>query len=164
MNKYLILLGLVLIASLSFAGKGGPENWMQISEGNYDCMYKYNLDLLNLIGPSCYIITEGQYFSIYDTYFDSKGGMFGAMEEMYYYSGCDGPVSPSDFKSGMLLFNTNNVAFKQIYLANIKECVADPGCYCSKGEVLGYLNEFKSSYQGCVSDRAYCVEPMTGTP
>lgn len=171
MNKYLILLGLVLLASLSFAADG-PSNWMQSVEGRYSCMYDYNYWQLELIGPGCEIIGEDEYFDIIDTYFECEGCMIDNLGMMMSSAGCSrAPTNPALFRSQMGAFNANNLAFRQIFLSKIRGCIAGTlRCDCG-GEgtnrefILAEMREFNADYRSCLigeEEPPYCREPEEG--
>jgi len=177
MNKYLISLGLMLIASLSFADEdSGPANWMQSLQGRYACMYDYNYNMLELIGPECEIIDDGQYFDILDTYFTCEDCMYADTYDMYVAGDCspeDGEVGvllaepnpTAMFRSAMNAFNSDSAAFKRIFLADVRGCLADPeGCDCDRGEIQGLLSTIRSSYMECVSERPYFQPPKHRPP
>lgn len=174
MDKYLILLGIVALTALSFAGDGGPQNWMQSVQGRYSCMYDYNYEMLGLIGPGCEIIGEDEYMRLLRTYFECDDCMYWDTYLMYMVGGCrldgdgdevealvvDGPDPATIFRYGMAAFNSDSAAFRAIFLASIRECLANPDeCDCDSGEIYGGLFEIRSNYLSCIGDQPYCRPP-----
>lgn len=158
MNKYLILLGLVLLASLSFA-----QGWMQYVEGRYSCTYDYNYHLLELLGPGCEILTEDEFFEAIDTYFECRGCMLDNVYMMMSSAGCSrAPTDPALFRSSMSLFNSKALLFRQMYVAKIRECLADPRCLCTSEDILEDMGDFRSDYAKCAGENPECREPEEG--
>lgn len=161
MNKYLILLGVVLLASLSFAQ---GDNWMQYVEWRYGCAFDYNYDLWDMVIPGGCEIGDIEDWELLDDYlFENEGSMGDSLETMYYAAECeeDGGANPTEFRSAMLSFNTNNLLFKQKFLSLVRGCLTDTiECDCSEEHMMEDLAFMLSEYKGCLNDREpYCWEP-----
>lgn len=174
MNKYLILLGLVLIASLSFAQ---PENWMQSVEYRYGCMFEYNDYLLDEAVDGCtmgednynmlsdYMWCGGKGITVSTCMDNDLFGMFRAadcpMVEPRSEAEVDG-ANPAIFRTYMSGFNANNFLFKQKFNSLVRECIAGTliGCTCDREDLLGDLQGARATYMACLNEREpYCWSP-----
>ncbi len=151
MNKYLILLGLVLIASLSFA-KGGPDNWMQSVQGKYSCNALY-IEHLYGLAHDYKMGTIDQRNALLTYGSGSYGRVYGPM---YAYAGCGGSEDLSSFHSQMISYNSEVSSFNQIFTSVLKGYLTShPG---DISDIRTFLSNEMSSYRECIASNPFCVE------
>ena len=171
MNTKMLMLGILLIVGLSFAGPTIPDNWMTNSVNRYDCNYGYNDDGWEDIG--LYDIAED-----YDDVCDGGCWDFDAMDpylvtmdsavrgeyDMCYYSGCwcdEEDISATSFRSSMLEYNVASAGYKAEFLAGARAYLAHGG---SRADILGDLQDARADYMGCLVYVAEEKGPCYGCP
>lgn len=175
MDKFMIALGIALLAGLSFAVDevdGGPDNWMQVVEWRYGCMFDYNWELFDMVIPGgCVIGGEddwGELDSYMDCYLERETCMEYALEDMYYAAECesDGGANPTAFRSAMLSFNMNNFLFKQKFVSLIRGCLAGTvKCECTREHMIEDLGYATISYRQCLNnEEPWCWDPEPPEP
>lgn len=157
MDKYLILLGMMLLASLSFAGEIPVVNWMQYVEGRYACMVFYDGGLFQLASTdgegSCRMGTEDQRNQMLTIWSMGEGNtIVKYFEGMAVDSGCSGKPNQLAFRSDMLGFNMLNAQFRGIFLSALRSCLAgEDECTCDRGEIVALMNTIRTNYMTCIS-------------
>jgi hypothetical protein len=152
MSKYMLLLGMMLVASLSFAASA--ENWMQSVQGRYDCNMNYHYDLW-YIANEWSMGTSGQRDTL-DGYYDDMRDL--SWGDMYQDAGC-GPYDPyvSAFRSDMAAFNGYASSFKQTFNSILREYVtAHP---TDRETIMGELNVERDDYIDCIRNNHFCSSP-----
>ncbi len=143
MNKLMIMLGLLLIAGLSFAFVGPWQNeWQNYASWRYMCN-------IEEVGTEQYILADYMYVAAqpYIPY-----SQITSMNNYLYYmavanSGMMWDYYPSPFRADMAAYNTNNGAFKTIFNAVLRTYLQHGG---SSSYVMGMLNGFNANYRDCI--------------
>lgn len=162
--KKLILLGILLLAGLSFAYTLAPPNWMEYSVNRYVCNYAYNeygyingTYVVGLMGiaetyDNC---SDPEYWGC-DAMNTSTGDMEYAMNgesgwDICEYAGCYGSerMSVTGFRSSMLGYNVAAASFKSYFLAGLRAYLADDG---DREAVLEDLQDARSDSLLCLRD------------
>lgn len=155
--KKLILLGILLLAGLSFART--PMNWMQSVEGRYYCDWIYN-------GQNLYDYSTGplgatpQQLSQMSNYLYGNGipGMAGELYDMYYAAECPPSegTDPVEFRQSLLAYNMNAAGFKSVFLQVLRNCIiAHPA---ERTHIMEEMASFRAGYTGCLPG-TFCKIP-----
>jgi hypothetical protein len=168
MNTKMLMLGILLIAGLSFA-----QNWMEYSVNRYGCNYIYNSKGWNEIGLNSIAVDydetvecEGDWnLRAMDGYREDMSWALwdDGEDEMCYHSGCwysgEG-TSVTEFRSSMIEYNVAAAGFKAEFLSGLRTCLADGG---SRADILEDLQDARADYLDCLADStASCYQCRVG--
>ncbi len=161
--KTYILLGILLLAGLSFA-KMAP-NWMMYAVNGYGCNYDYNSQG-GWHAPGLYSIVAN-YDNLSSCHYWSCNTMANDLDAMYWavwddgsytqmcsYSGCYGSsyMSTTDFRSSILGYNVAAADYKSHFLAGLRAYLAEnPG---DKSDILSDLQGTMADYRACLAAAA----------
>lgn len=155
--KAYLLLGLLLLASFSFARI--EPNWMMYSADNYGCNYYYHgkgwddgtIGLGDIANeyytqcerPGCWDIEElASYLE------DMSWAVWDEGETgMCEYSGCRSRPSTANFRSSMLAFNAAAFGFNSEFNAGVRRYIAAGG---SRAGILEDIADAKADHRDCL--------------
>ena len=152
MNKLMIVLGLLLIAGLSFAWlppTSWQYEWQKYVSWRYDCQYGY-------VAAGQYSLAEYMYayaqpYVAYSQLYDMASYLDG-MNYHLFDSGTAGMAYDyyaTPFRADMAGYNSDNAAFKTIFNAVLRTYLQHGG---SSSHVMGMLNGFNTNYRECIAD------------
>jgi hypothetical protein len=160
MNKFALMLGILLLAGLSFA-----QEWMGYVATRYVCSSYYNLGGydrpiipyagLNFIANN-YFNSDYRCFDYraMDGYADAMNGEIWGKNSMCENSGCIGEESVSGLRSNMLSYNMDAAQFRALFLSGVRYCMSAYPREYPRETVLGWLNEAKMGYHLCLLENA----------
>ena len=172
MNTKMLMLGILLIAGLSFA-RITPDNWMTHVETRYYCdeMYSAKGYSEEMPGLSYIAFSDYDFDTEYacideramDGYLDAMDAAIREEDGMCDNSGCNlGEPSATGFRSNMLYYNTNAAQFKALFLQGVRACMAGHPTEYPRATVAGWLNSAKAGYLACLSEEGLCDSCESG--
>ncbi len=146
MNKLMIVLGLLLIGGLSFAGDApGPwqYGWQESIFDRYVCHVENVPTEQYYVGYYMYQYTQPYIMpSQMQALLDYTNGM-----QYYLYSGMANDYYQAPFRADMGLYNSNNAAFRTVFNAMLRTYLQHGG---DRTHILGWLNEINDGYRSCL--------------
>lgn len=162
MNSKMLMLGILLLAGLSFAN-GGPQNWMQTAQARYNC------NLMYVGGPGHSLMNIAQTDLSACGYFDCGEMQTDIMfliqilfsrDSMCENAGCyiDPGPDPEGFRSNMLAYSARSAHFKSFFLSGMRAYLADADAG-EKAYAYEVMQSGLSSYRECLALNRYCYCP-----
>jgi hypothetical protein len=143
MNKLMIVLGLLLIAGLSFARPSFQYPWQDAVLDRYICHVENVPTEQYYVGYYMYQYTQPYILpSQMQALLDYTNGM-----QYYLYTGMGGEYYAAPFRADMGLYNSNNVAFRTVFNAMLRTYLAHGG---DRAYVLDWLNGINQDYRNCL--------------
>jgi hypothetical protein len=158
MNTKMLMLGILLLAGLSFALP--TPSWMTYTESRYSCNYYYNeqgyidTGLLGIV----YTYDPGiHYWAQSDMENDlqnmeghvwGRGGMWD--------TGCDSP-NAALFRTNMLAYNADSALYKSRFLAGLRAYIT--AVPINRTPVMADMQVAMEDYKFCLSDIGQCHLP-----
>lgn len=147
MNKGMMMLGLLLIVGLSFAGDApGPwqNGWQESIFDRYWCHIDNVPTEQYYVGYYMYQYTQPYIMpSQMQALLDYTNGM-----QYYLMNGMANDYYPSQFRVDMGLYNSNSGAFRTVFNAMLRTYLQHGG---DRTYILGWLNEINGEYRSCLN-------------
>jgi hypothetical protein len=162
MNKFMLMLGLLLIIGLSFA----RPTWTQAVEGRYYCSFEYSNDLYliadDMVDAERLSSEECNLHDMYsDLYFYTEPlSMFYSLEDMYDAADC-GPDIMEDpiphFRAAMRSYNSMSADFRAMFNQCVRSYLQEGG---DRGDLVSALSSAREDYLGCVRNPDSICHPL----